>query len=41
MKYTKKWNSFYERYDIYDANGRQVGYYKWNSFYNRWEFHEH
>ena len=40
MKYTKKWNNFYERYDIYDANGNQVGYYKWNNFYNRWEFHK-
>ena len=39
MKYTKKWNSFYERYDIYDSSGNQVGYYKWNSFYERWEFH--
>ena len=39
QSYTEKWNSFYKRYDIYDASGNQVGYYKWNSFYERWEFH--
>ena len=38
MKYTKKWNELYNRYEIFDSYGNLVGYYKWNELYNRWEF---
>lgn len=38
VKYKKKWNDLYQRYEIYDTYGNMVGYYKWNELYRRWEF---
>lgn len=35
---TQKWNDFYNRYDIFDRNGKLKGYYKYSELYKRWEY---
>jgi len=36
---TKKFNSYYNRYDYYDASSNLIGYEKYNSYSGRWEYY--
>ncbi|WP_241330397.1 hypothetical protein [Chryseobacterium arthrosphaerae] len=36
---TKKFNSFYNRYEYFDSNGNMTGYEKYNSFSKQWEYY--
>lgn len=36
---TKKYNSFYNRYEYFDSNGNMTGYEKYNSFTKQWEYY--
>lgn len=36
---TKKYNSFYNRYEYFDSNGSMIGYEKYNSFSKQWEYY--
>ena len=35
---TKKYNSFYSRYEYFDSKGNMTGYEKYNSFTKQWEY---
>lgn len=36
---TKKYNSFYKRYEYFDSSGNMTGYEKYNSFSKQWEYY--
>lgn len=36
---TKKYNSFYNRYEYFDSGGNMIGYEKYNSFSKQWEYY--
>ncbi|WP_419870586.1 hypothetical protein [Chryseobacterium sp. CT-SW4] len=36
---TKKYNSFYDRYEYFDPNGNMISYEKYNSFAKQWEMY--
>ncbi|SIS30105.1 hypothetical protein SAMN05421639_101713 [Chryseobacterium shigense] len=36
---TKKYNSFYNRYEYFDSNGNMTGYEKYNSFSKQYEYY--
>jgi len=40
QSYTEKYNSLYNRYELYDSSNNLVSYKKYNSLYNRWEYYE-
>jgi hypothetical protein len=35
--FTEKWNSLYDRYEIFNSSGVMIAYKKYNSLYSRWE----
>ena len=37
---SEKWNSTFQRYDIYDSSGTLIGYKKFNQAFGRWETYD-
>lgn len=36
---TKKYNSYYNRYEYFDSSGNMTGYEKYNSYSKQWEYY--
>lgn len=34
----KRWNKFFQRYDVFDSSGKQIGYYKYHPSMRKWVF---